>query len=266
MPAPAKRQDILPPIADPSVHAEIDRLARTYRSAGGIGMEVLGAIGGSADVALRKLPKSITGRLDRIALKGLERAVAAAARSRGVVRDRSDRVNRLASTATGALGGLAGLPGAMVELPVAVTMLMRAIMAIAAEHGFDPADEQVKMEALRVFAASGPLGEDDGTDLGLLTAKLSITGQTLQGLMSAVAPRLGAALGQKLAAQAVPLLGAVAGASINYAFAQYYQQIARVHFGLLRLRDETGLPREALVEALRLRLEELDPRQFARKV
>lgn len=266
MTTPAKRQDVLPPIGDPSVHAEIDRLAREYRSAGGMGMELLGAVGGSAEVALRRLPRVVRSRLDRITLTGLERAVDVASRSRGLVRDRSDWVNRLASTASGAIGGVGGLPGAMIELPVTITMLMRAIMAIAAEHGFDPDDESVKMEALKVFAAAGPLSEDDGTDLGLLAAKLSITGQTLNGLMVKVAPRLAAVLGQKLAAQAVPLLGAVAGATINYTFAQYYQQIARVHFGLLRLRDETGLPREALVEALRLRLDEIDPRRAAKRV
>ena len=30
------RQSILPPITDPTVHAEIDRLARRYLAAGGI--------------------------------------------------------------------------------------------------------------------------------------------------------------------------------------------------------------------------------------
>ena len=33
------RQSILPPITDPTVHAEIDRLARRYLAAGGIAME-----------------------------------------------------------------------------------------------------------------------------------------------------------------------------------------------------------------------------------
>ena len=109
----------------------------------------------------------------------------------------------------------------------------------------------------RVFAAAGPMSEDDGTDLGLLAAKLSITGQTVQGIIARIAPRLSLVLGQKLAAQATPVFGAMAGASINFAFAGYYQEIARVHFGILRLARETGLPREALTEALRDRIEQL---------
>jgi hypothetical protein len=61
-------------------------------------------------------------------------------------------------------------------------------------------------------------------------------------------------LGQKLAAQSAPVIGALAGAAINHGFVSYYQDLARVHFGLIRLSQETGLPPEALAEALRLRL------------
>ena len=145
------------------------------------------------------------------------------------------------------------------------TSLLRAILEIAAEHGFDADSEEVRMEALRVFAAAGPMAEDDGTDLGLLAAKLSITGQTVQGLIARIAPKLSAVLGQKLAAQATPVFGAVAGASINYTFARYYQEIARVHFGLLRLARETGLPREALTEAMRLRIEDLQDSRLEKR-
>ncbi len=265
MTAPAPRQDVLPPITDPTVHAALDRLARRYADAGGLGMEVLSAIGGGAEGAMRHLPAPVRERIDRITLRALQSAMRAASNSRRVVGDRGDLTNRLVSTASGAMGGIAGLPGAMIELPLAITTLMRAMLAIAAEHGLDPDSEEVRMECLRVFADAGPFAEDDGTDMGLLAAKLSITGQTLQSLLAKVAPKLGAVLGQKLATQATPVLGAVAGASINYTFARYYQEVARVHFGLLRLRDETGLPREALIEALRERIEAMPDRRAGRR-
>lgn len=250
-------QAILPPIDDPSVHVQIDRLARRYIHAGGLGMEMLASIGGSAQGLIDRLPGFVRKRLDSITLSALNRAFEAATHSRRLVRDRGDWFNRLASTVSGAAGGMAGLPGALIELPLTVTMLLRAILEIAAEHGLDPESEEVRMEALRVFAAAGPMSEDDGTDLGLLAAKLSITGQTVQGIIARIAPKLAAVLGQKLAAQATPVFGAVAGASINFAFAGYYQEVARVHFGVLRLSRETGLPREALTEALRDRIEHL---------
>ncbi|WP_273500559.1 EcsC family protein [Paracoccus sphaerophysae] len=260
------RQAILPPIDDPSVHQQIDRLARRYLAASGLGMEILATIGGSAQGLIERLPRFVRSRLDGLTLAALNRAFAAATRTRRYVRDRGDWFNRLASTVSGAAGGVAGLPGAMIELPVTVTMLLRAILDIAEEHGLDPESDEVRIEALRVFAAAGPMSEDDGTDLGLLAAKLSITGQTVQGIIARIAPRLAAVLGQKLAAQATPVFGALAGASINYTFARYYQEIARVHFGVLRLSQETGLPREALTEALRLRIEQLQDDRIERRV
>ncbi|MDO5529661.1 MAG: EcsC family protein [Paracoccus sp. (in: a-proteobacteria)] len=241
---------ILPPINDPGIYHQIDRLARRYVDAGGLMMEALIAVGGSAESLLRRLPKPVRGRMDRIVSRALERAFRAATASRRVVRDRGDLFNRISSTASGALGGLGGLPGAMLELPVAVTLLFRAILDIAEEHGLDPRSDEVRIEALRVFATAGPFAEDDGTDMGLLAAKMSITGQSIQGLIGKIAPKLSAVLSQKLAAQAAPVLGAFAGATINYTFARYYQEIARVHFGLMRLSNETGLPKAVLIEAL----------------
>lgn len=256
-PANAPKVAILPPIDDPEIHDRIDRLARRHADAGGLGMDILNAVGGGAQTLLDRLPAFVRKRLDSVVMTGLERAYDAAAHSRRIVRDRGEWFNRLATTMSGAAGGVAGLPGAMVELPLTITMLFRSILEIAAEHGFDAESEGIRLEALRIFAAAGPMADDDGADLGLLTARLSVTGQTVQSVIARVAPRLSAVLGEKLAAQAMPLFGAVAGASINYTFVRYYQEIARVHFGVLRLARETGLPREALTEALRLRIEQL---------
>ncbi|MDS9467784.1 EcsC family protein [Paracoccus sp. MBLB3053] len=253
------RQSVLPPITDPTVHTEIDRLARRYLNAGGVAMELMNAVGGKAEGLLDRLPKPVRTRMDRITLSALGRAFDAASRSRGLLTDRGDWFNRMLSTTSGAVGGFAGIAGATLELPVTVTLLLRAIMDIAAEHGFDPDSDQARREALQIFAVAGPLADDEGADLGLLTARMSITGQTVQTLIARVAPRLSASLAQKLAAQTVPLLGAFAGAAINYNFTRYYQEVARVQFGLLRLSQETGLPREALIEALTLRMEQIRP-------
>lgn len=257
-------QLVLPPINDPLVHAQIDRLARRYLDAGGLGMEMMAVVGNGAESLIEKLPGFVRSRMDRITRAALERAFDAAGRSRRMVRDRGDMFNRMASTLSGAAGGIGGFAGAMIELPVTITLLLRAILDIAAEHGLDPQSEEVRMESLRIFAAAGPMAEDDTTDIGLLAARLSVTGQTVQGLISRVAPRLSVSMGQKLAAQAAPIFGAVVGASINYAFTRYYQELARVHFGIMRLSQETGIPKEALIEALRLAIERLDHRRSSR--
>jgi hypothetical protein len=126
-------------------------------------------------------------------------------------------------------------------------VILRAVQGSAAEHGCDPAEEGTRMDCVQVFAAAGPLAEDDGIDTSFLSMRLGLTGATLQSLLARVAPRLATVLGQKLAAQTVPLLGAVAGAAINYAFTSYYQDMARIHFGLRRLSDDLDEDRASLI-------------------
>ena len=249
--------EILLPVTDPKLVTELDALARRHRGASGPVMQVLGFLGGSAEGLVNRLPVGVRTGLEGATERALDTAMAAASRSRGVVADRPDWVNTALATAMGAAGGFGGLPGALAELPFTVTMLLRAIQGIAAEHGFDPASDEVRLECLRVFASAGPLARDDGTDMGFFTAKVTITGTGLSGLIARVAPRLSVVLGEKLAAQTAPVLGAVAGAAVNYAFTSYYQEIARVHFGLKRLArdsgEDEGLLREELVARITAR-------------
>jgi len=249
--------EILLPVTDPKLVTELDALARRHRGASGPVMQVLGFLGGSAEGLVNRLPAGVRTGLEGATERALDTAMAAASRSRGVVADRPDWVNTALATAMGAAGGFGGLPGALAELPFTVTMLLRAIQGIAAEHGFDPASDEVRLECLRVFASAGPLARDDGTDMGFFTAKVTITGTGLSGLIARVAPRLSVVLGEKLAAQTAPVLGAVAGAAVNFAFTSYYQEIARVHFGLKRLArdsgEDEGLLREELVARITAR-------------
>lgn len=253
--------EILEPVRDATTLATLDALALRHRAASGVGMQILAYVGGSAESLLGKLPTPVRGGLEEATARALEMAFGAAERSRGVVDDRPDWMNRALATAMGAAGGFGGLPGALAELPLTVTVLMRAIQGIAAEYGFDPASDEVRLEVLRVFASAGPLEQDDGTDMAFMTARMTISGASLHGLISKVAPKLAAVLGQKLAAQAAPVLGAVAGAAVNYAFTGYYQEIAHVHFGLKRLVRDSGADEGLLREELRARIEAASGRQ-----
>lgn len=243
------------------VDAEIKTLAKRYKSANSVGMQLLNIVGGQAENLLEKLPDSVKDRLEIVAERALGSALSAANRSRWVVPDQKGWLSTAMATAMGAAGGVGGLPSALAEMPVTVTVLMRAMLAIAAEHGFDPDSPEVAKECLAVFAAAGPLAEDDGTDIGFLAARVSITGASVNALIARVAPKVATVLGQKLAAQTVPVLGAAAGAAVNYAYTSYYQEMAHVHFGLLRLAQDSGRSRSELLDALR---EELTPARINR--
>ncbi|TQS73801.1 protein EcsC [Rhodobacteraceae bacterium] len=246
--------EIFEPVSDPALRAELDALAKRYRGASGPGIRLLNTVGGSAEGLLNKLPAPVRGGLEGATARALETAMTVAGRSRAAIEDKPDWFNRALTAAMGAAGGFGGLPGAATELPFTITMLLRSIQGIAAEHGFDPASEEVQLECLRIFASAGPLKEDDGVDMGLIATRMSLSGTSVHALVSKVAPRFATVLGQKLAAQTAPILGAVAGAAVNYTFTSYYQEVAHVHFGLKRLAIDTqtdeGVLREELVSRM----------------
>jgi hypothetical protein len=45
---------------------------------------------------------------------------------------------------------------------------------------------------------------------------------------------------QKLAAQTLPVVGALGGAAVNYAFMDHFQDVARGHFAIRRLERAYG--------------------------
>jgi len=193
------------------VDTQLTQIAQRYRNASGLGMYVLNAIGGQADNLLERLPQSVRGNLEGATVKALQTAMKAAHSSRDVVPDQKSWLNQAVSTAMGAAGGAGGLPTALAELPVTTTLLLRVIQGVAVEHGFDAAAENVQFDCIQVFSAAGPLAEDDGSDLGFITARIALSGKAMQAVIARIAPKLAVVMGQKLAAQSVPVLGAVAG-------------------------------------------------------
>lgn len=234
----------LPTVFD--VEAELEHIAQRYRQAGGVGISVLNMIGGQAENLLDRLPTAVRAQLETATVRALDHAMTAAHKSRGHVPDQASWLNAAASAAMGAVGGAGGLPTALAELPVTTTLLLRVIEGVAVEHGFDPELESVRFDCVQVFAAAGPLSDDDGSDLAFLTARLALSGKAVQAIIHKIAPRLAVVMGQKLAAQTVPVLGAVTGAATNYAYTSYYQDMAHVHFGLRRLAIEGDVAPEEL--------------------
>jgi hypothetical protein len=232
---------------DPS--AEIADLARRYGRANGPVMALALKLGGKLEAQLAFLPDGLRDQLDRATARALGAAYGLA----GQTPDLGQRGPLAAVIASGAAGGAGGIATSLAELPVTVTLILNAIRAAAAEAGFDPDEPAIRAECLRVFGAGSPLASDDGVNTSFLTARLSLTGPAVQNLIATVAPRLAAVLGQKLAAQAVPVLGALTGAALNAAFLSYYREIARIRFALLRLSVLHGA--EPVLEAFRTAVE-----------
>jgi hypothetical protein len=131
---------------------------------------------------------------------------------------------------------------------------------VARAEGEDPQSPETAMACLEVFALGGRQPTDDYMDSsyfalrGLLAKSISdaakhIANQGLASqagapalarLVSTLAPRFGIVASQKMAAQSLPIIGAIGGAAINYAFARHFHDLARGHFTVRRLERTYG--------------------------
>lgn len=240
-PDPASLRVIHPPSPRPRLGddtvAQICDLAKRQHDASGVLMQVVTFLGGQVEDGLKLLPATTRARLDGAAARALRASYDAAGRSRGGMGRAvgSDRAHKALASVSGALGGLGGLPTALAELPIATTMIFRAVQHVAESYGEDPTSADTRAQCLQVFGKGGAGEGDDGIDTSFIGARLGLSGAAINKLIGKIAPQFATVLGQKLAAQSVPILGAAAGAGTNYTFITYYTEIAHVHFGLRAL-------------------------------
>ena len=246
---------------------ELTAIAALYTDANGLFMRIVDWAGRSTETALKRLPVDWRTTLHQASGAALKAAYEGAYNSQGgreagswldelLSSARGENWHKSAAALSGVLGGLGGFATTLVDLPVTTTLIMRSIQQIAAGYGEDISAPDVRNQCLIVFALGGPLPEDDDQATGLWATRLALTGQAVAALIRAAAPRFGIVVGEKLLAQAVPILGAVAGATINSVYAQYYQTMAHVHFRLRRLErthdaDQLRSCFEQIVRALK---------------
>jgi len=192
--------------------------------------------------------------------KAIEAAVVVARKTLTESPSRRSRLfHNVLSTASGAAGGAFGLAALPVEIPISTVLMTRAILEIARAEGEDLSDPESVLSCVQVFAfgaipdPKGSAESDYFVLRGILAASvteaarfvaqrgLSIEGSpVLVRFISQVASRFGIVLGQKVAAQAIPIVGALGGATLNYVFSEHFQAIARAHFTIRRLERVYG--------------------------
>lgn len=216
---------------------EIARIADRYRKASGVFMKMVLAVGKHGERHLDRLPDGAKASVEEAAATGLQWAFRGSewAAKKSPLPRMGGWASQATVAASGFAGGFAGLASAVVELPFTVVAMFGAIRKVAIEHGFDPADEDVKLDCIRVFGSAGPLAGDDGSNTAFVAQRLASSGIALNKLIASVAPRFALLLTQKLGTQAYPILGAVAGTGVNVAFVRYFQEMAHVRFALKKM-------------------------------
>lgn len=160
-------------------------------------------------------------------------------------------------TSSGALGGAFGATAFAVDLGVTTKLMMRSIMDIARSEGENISELDTQLACLQVFALGGKSKHDDGMETGYYASRIAVSSgvkggtKALEGLLkgsanpimqfiATVASRFSIQVSEKFVAQAVPILGAAGGASINLAFMSHFQNMAQAHFAIRRLERAYG--------------------------
>jgi hypothetical protein len=157
---------------------------------------------------------------------------------------RRNGAHKLATAASGIASGFVGLPGVLFDIPFTTTTILRSIAEVARDSGEDIAAEDTKRACLEVLAFGGPSDDDDETEIGYWATRIGLNHLAVNLLIKSAAGRFGLVLSEKFLAQTVPVAGAIAGGALNYAFTDYYQTMAQVHFRLRALDRRTGQPLE----------------------
>jgi len=168
--------------------------------------------------------------------------------------------HRALATASGAAGGTFGLAALPVELPVSTVIMLRSIADIAQNEGKDLSDPESVLSCVEVFALGGRAGSANASESGYFAVRGMLAktvteaarfvverGVIKEGapillrFVTQVAARFGLVVTQKVAAQALPVVGALGGgAAVNYAFIEHFQEVARGHFTVRRLERLYG--------------------------
>lgn len=224
-------------------------------------------IGMPIEKAMSALPGHWSNIVSRVTKKALEKALDAALFSlKRKAGKPKNKIHKLCVGMSGAIGGSFGIAALAIELPVSATIMLRSIADIARGYGEDLEEMESKIACLTVFALSGggSIKKSESADtsyyavrsfltkaIGDTANHIAVHGVSKEGapalvkLINAVSTRFSVPVSGKLAAQSLPVVGAVSGASVNFLFIQHYQKMANAHFLIRALERQYG---EALVE------------------
>jgi hypothetical protein len=255
----------------PEDYQDLKRAVRLLE-APSLAARLSGLLGSPIESAVKALPAVVAKKINGAVVAALHSSADAALWSlaNSPKKQASPLLHKLYAATSGAVGGAFGFTALFVELPVSTTIMMRSVADVARSEGFDLDDLATKQACIEVFAMGGNSSADDATETGYYITR-SFTTQAMQQLskelaaiaakqgagavsrlspgqvgtwlavlIEKVATRYGVTISSKFAAQAVPVIGAFTGATINALFTDFYQDMARGHFTVKRLEEQYG--------------------------
>ncbi|HEX2238345.1 MAG TPA: EcsC family protein [Gammaproteobacteria bacterium] len=238
------------------------RYAKALLENPSLAAKVANALGAPIEKGLQWLPASWSETVNYSTRAAIDKALQLAVISLDdrAVRPASNFLHKIIVAGTGAGGGAFGLAGLPVELPISTLVMLRSIADIARSQGEFIKSPESQLACIEVFALGGRSKEDNATETGYFAVRMALQraisdaaqyiaerGLAERGapaivrLITQVASRFGIVVSEKVAAQAVPVIGAASGAVVNVLFTDHYQDIARGHFTIRRLERKYSL-------------------------
>ena len=218
-------------------------------------------VGIPIEVLLRMLPEKAQAQIGTVVEKSLQQCLRVAIQlgKTSTTSRRSKMAHSMATAVTGAVSGFFGLAGLAVELPVTTTIMLHSIAAIARSHGEDLSDPASALACMEVLALS-PEGVRGRPTDGAYYATRAALAQTIReaathitqrglageggpavlSFLAKIAARFGVEVTDKVAAELVPVIGAVGGLGLNVLFSHHFQSLAEGHFTVRQLERKYG--------------------------
>jgi hypothetical protein len=217
---------------------------------------VMNAIGLPIEKGIEMLPEDWQQAITVTTRKSLQQAlsVSLASLDYQAASPSWDLMHKAMVAVTGAVGGAFGLPGLAVELPISTCVMLRSVADIARSHGERLDTVDARFACIEVFALGGRSTSDDGVESAYFAIRSALAkavsdaaayftekGVIQEGipvlirLVNEIAVRFEINVSEKLAAQAVPVVGAAGGAIVNTLFIDHFQDMAHGHFTVRRL-------------------------------
>ena len=244
----------------PSDYADLQAAVAKLETQG-FAMKIASTLGLPIEALLRRLPGPAQSAIQMAVDKALEQCLRIAvkahkAKSSVVIYKRS---HTAAAAITGAIGGFFGLPGLLVELPITTTLMLHSIVEIARSQGEDFSSPESGLACLEVFALGPQTTHREARESAYYATRTALAQVTreavsyvtqkgmakesapaLVSFVGKIASRFGLEVSEKVAAELVPIAGAVGGLTLNVLFSHHFQSLAEGHFTVRRLERKYG--------------------------
>ncbi|MEW6438494.1 MAG: EcsC family protein [Pseudomonadota bacterium] len=241
-------------------HQKALQIARTYLERPDFAARLAEYAGRPVEHIFRVMPRVANARLN----KAVETTILSCLKlAIGSLRERPRRrpASRTSSVLAGINGGVSGFFGLAalpVELPLTTTLMLREIADIARHHGEDLSNLEARLACIEVLGL-GTRRPQGGLEVGYYASRAmlsklvadasshliergvtGVSAPAVSSLLAEIIRRFGLVASERVAASALPVAGALGGATVNFLFMNHFQRVAHGHFTIRRLERHYG--------------------------